>query len=129
MKVFFSLYFQLTLISNLCGSITPKVWPGVVDLHLFQLLELPKGQSRKIVYLLSGHTQDQAVLELVDSLLALDPSKRISALEAISHISFYISPLPQFINIANNDNNDSMPNTTDSPTSSSSCQEVIVISS
>ena len=39
---------QLTLISQLCGSITPEVWPSVTDLDLFNKVELIKGQKRKV---------------------------------------------------------------------------------
>lgn len=39
---------QITLISQLCGSITPDVWPGVESLELFAKLDLPKGQKRKV---------------------------------------------------------------------------------
>lgn len=39
---------QLQLISELCGSITPKVWPGVESLPLFKVIELPQGQTRKV---------------------------------------------------------------------------------
>ena len=39
---------QITLISQLCGSISPEVWPGVESLELYSKLELPKGQKRKV---------------------------------------------------------------------------------
>lgn len=39
---------QLFLISQLCGSITPKVWPNVVSLDLYNKMELIKGQKRKV---------------------------------------------------------------------------------
>lgn len=39
---------QLTLISQLCGSITPEVWPKVEALDLYNQLELVKGQKRKV---------------------------------------------------------------------------------
>ena len=35
---------QLTLIAQLCGAITPEVWPGVEKLDLFNKMELPKGK-------------------------------------------------------------------------------------
>lgn len=41
---------QLTLISQLCGSITTEVWPGVEKLELFNRMELPKGQKRKVIF-------------------------------------------------------------------------------
>lgn len=40
---------QLTLISQLCGSITPEVWPKVESLDLYNQLELVKGQKRKVI--------------------------------------------------------------------------------
>lgn len=39
---------QITLISQLCGSITPEIWPAVESLELYAKLELPKGQKRKV---------------------------------------------------------------------------------
>nr|CAI5826983.1 unnamed protein product [Callosobruchus analis] len=39
---------QLTLISQLCGSITPKVWPGVENLELYKKMDLPQNQKRKV---------------------------------------------------------------------------------
>ena len=39
---------QLTLISQLCGSITPDLWPGVELLELFNKMELIQGQKRKV---------------------------------------------------------------------------------
>lgn len=39
---------QLTFICQLCGSITPEVWPGVENLELYNKLQLVKGQKRKV---------------------------------------------------------------------------------
>lgn len=39
---------QLTLISQLCGSITPQVWPGVENLEFYKKMELPPKQKRKV---------------------------------------------------------------------------------
>ena len=38
---------QLTLIAQLCGAITPDVWPGVENLELYSKLEVPKNQRRR----------------------------------------------------------------------------------
>ena len=35
---------QLTLISQLCGSIGPDVWPGVENLELYKSLQLPQSE-------------------------------------------------------------------------------------
>jgi len=39
---------QLRLISNLCGDITPVVWPNVRFLKLYNQLELTPGSIRKV---------------------------------------------------------------------------------
>lgn len=39
---------QLTMICQLCGSITPEVWPNVEKLDLYNKMELVKGQKRKV---------------------------------------------------------------------------------
>lgn len=39
---------QLRLISQLCGSITPEVWPKVMTLELFNVLELAQGLKRQV---------------------------------------------------------------------------------
>lgn len=39
---------QLMFISQICGSITPEVWPKVVNLYLYNSCELLKGQKRKV---------------------------------------------------------------------------------
>lgn len=39
---------QLILISQLCGSITPAVWPGVENLELYSKMNLPQNQKRKV---------------------------------------------------------------------------------
>lgn len=41
---------QLTLISQLCGSITPQVWPGVENLELYKKMELTPKQKRKVSF-------------------------------------------------------------------------------
>lgn len=39
---------QLSLISQLCGPITPEVWPGVENLELFNRIELAKNHKRQV---------------------------------------------------------------------------------
>ena len=40
---------QLTLIAQLCGALTPEVWPGVEALDLYNKIELPKSAKRRCV--------------------------------------------------------------------------------
>ncbi|CAH8624420.1 unnamed protein product [Heterobilharzia americana] len=63
---------QLNLIINLCGSITPEIWPGVERLETFREARLPQDIKRH--------------------LLVLDPSKRLDAEQALSHDYFYEDP-------------------------------------
>ena len=39
---------QLTLIAQLCGAITPEVWPNVENLDLYNKIELPRGSKRRV---------------------------------------------------------------------------------
>ncbi|XP_055956608.1 cyclin-dependent kinase 9-like isoform X2 [Patella vulgata] len=86
---------QLQLISQLCGSITSDVWPGVDKLDLYEKLELPKGQKRKVKERLKAYVKDTTALELLDKLLALNPSKRLDSDTALNHDFFWVSPEPE----------------------------------
>jgi len=39
---------QLILISSLCGSITPEVWPNVINLDVYKKIILPQQNIRKV---------------------------------------------------------------------------------
>jgi len=85
---------QLTLISQLCGAMTPEVWPEVVKLDLYTKLDLPKDDKRKVKERLQKFVKDQYALDLLDSLLTLDPTKRLTADAALNHDFFWVDPLP-----------------------------------
>ncbi|XP_002131004.2 cyclin-dependent kinase 9 [Ciona intestinalis] len=85
---------QLTLISQLCGSITKQVWPGVEKYDLFTKMELPTGQKRRVKERLKAYVRDQYALDLIDKLLSLDPKHRIDSDEALNHDFFWTEPLP-----------------------------------
>uniref|UniRef100_A0A6I8NIP6 Cyclin dependent kinase 9 n=1 Tax=Ornithorhynchus anatinus TaxID=9258 RepID=A0A6I8NIP6_ORNAN len=85
---------QLTLISQLCGSITPEVWPNVDKYELYQKLDLPRGQKRKVKERLKAYVKDPYALDLIDKLLVLDPAQRIDSDDALNHDFFWSDPMP-----------------------------------
>ncbi|CAG2116229.1 unnamed protein product, partial [Medioppia subpectinata] len=85
---------QLNLISQLCGSITPDVWPGVERLDLYNKMDLAKNQKRKVKERLKAYVKCQYALDLLDKLLILDPTKRLDSDSALNHDFFWSDPMP-----------------------------------
>uniref|UniRef100_A0A096M328 Cyclin-dependent kinase 9 (CDC2-related kinase) n=1 Tax=Poecilia formosa TaxID=48698 RepID=A0A096M328_POEFO len=86
---------QLTLISQLCGSITAEAWPAVDKKYeLYQKMELPKGQKRKVKDRLKAYVKDPYALDLIDKLLVLDPAQRVDSDDALNHDFFWSDPMP-----------------------------------
>ncbi len=85
---------QITMIAQLCGAITPEVWPGVDKLELFNKVDLPKTSKRRVKERLKPYVKDAFACDLIDKCLLLDPSKRTDADTALNHDFFWTDPMP-----------------------------------
>ncbi|XP_031556773.1 cyclin-dependent kinase 12-like [Actinia tenebrosa] len=74
---------QLELISRVCGTPTPAVWPGIINLPHFHTIKPKKQYRRRVKEEFQFLPVD--ALDLFDKMLTLDPSQRISAEEALEH--------------------------------------------
>ncbi|CAF1403293.1 unnamed protein product [Adineta steineri] len=83
---------QLELISHLCGSIEPSVWPSVTKLPFYTKLKLPQNERRKVQDRMKPYIQEPLALDLIDKLLTLDPKLRIDADNALNSDFFYSEP-------------------------------------
>jgi len=83
----------LSMIFKLLGPPTKNSWPDYSSLPLAKTLSLPSPQAHQFRQKFQYMTT--AGIDLLMSLLAYDPERRISAEEALEHPYFSESPLPK----------------------------------
>eukprot|EP00842_Homolaphlyctis_polyrhiza_P000987 jgi/Hompol1/188/HPOL_005251-RA len=92
---------QLLKIWHLCGSPTEENWPGFKRLPAFTtgndeaIIDSVKVVQRRLLRdRFSPDKHDKHTVDLLDKLLTIDPSKRITASKALEELYFFISPKP-----------------------------------
>jgi cyclin-dependent kinase 12/13 len=83
---------QINKIFELCGSPDEAIWPGVTKIPWYNNFKPSRHMKRRVreVFRLF----DRHALDLLDKMLVLDPSQRISAKDALDAEYFWTDPLP-----------------------------------
>ncbi|KAG0468910.1 hypothetical protein HPP92_018238 [Vanilla planifolia] len=83
---------QLTKIFELCGTPDEVNWPGVSKMPWYNNFKPARPMKRRVRELFKHF--DRHALELLERMLMLDPSQRISAKDALDAEYFWADPLP-----------------------------------
>ncbi|KAK1439498.1 hypothetical protein QVD17_05317 [Tagetes erecta] len=83
---------QLSKIFDLCGAPDENNWPGVSKIPWYNNFKPTRPLKRRLRE--TYRHFDRHALELLEKMLTLDPSQRISAKDALDAEYFWIDPLP-----------------------------------
>ncbi|CAJ0933009.1 unnamed protein product, partial [Mesorhabditis belari] len=76
---------QLDEISKVCGSMISRVWPGVTLLPSYNMVPKQHFERRLRANIQKWMRLPEAAADLIDKMLTLDPSKRLTCREALDH--------------------------------------------
>lgn len=85
---------QLTLICELLGTPSARIWPEMQALPLASKMELPSVQYNELPSRFSKLSPSPSTLDLLNALLTFDPHKRMRATQAQTHAFLREHPLP-----------------------------------
>ncbi|RAL53071.1 unnamed protein product [Cuscuta campestris] len=83
---------QLNKIYELCGTPDEINWPGVTKIPWYNKFKPSRPMKRRVRE--TFRTFDRHALDLLDKMMTLDPSQRISAKDALDAEYFWTDPLP-----------------------------------
>ncbi|KAF1744663.1 hypothetical protein MXB_5547 [Myxobolus squamalis] len=69
--------------SRICGTPVPSVWPNVINLPHYNVFKPKRIYPRRLR--VEYNSLPESALDLLDRMLALDPSQRISASQTLDH--------------------------------------------
>ncbi|KAJ1344485.1 hypothetical protein BSLG_000009 [Batrachochytrium salamandrivorans] len=84
---------QMDAIIRICGSPTVDIWPGVKNLSWHGLMQFSK-TARTIEQAMRKFNMSVMAIKLIDNLLTLDPSKRLTAKNVLAHPYFQTEAPP-----------------------------------
>ncbi|KAF8719882.1 hypothetical protein HU200_024643 [Digitaria exilis] len=83
---------QLTKIFELCGTPDELSWPGITQMPWYNNFKPPHTMKRRVKEAFKNF--DRHALDLLERMLTLDPSQRISAKDALDAEYFWTDPPP-----------------------------------
>lgn len=88
-------YNQLCRIVKLCGSITTATMPDSEQLRNCHNTQLPTNEQRQLLAQARLVVDDDLGVRLINRLMQLNPSKRLTAHQALGHPFFHVQPMAE----------------------------------